>query len=233
MKKINNLHEIETFRNRHDVFADRHDAGRVLAAMLAEDFEAKSNLLVLAIPSGGVPVGLEVAGRLGCDFDFLIVRKLQIPGNTEAGFGAMSLDGKVYFNDEMLDWLNLDERQIEEEIGIVNKELQIRNALFRQGKPFPEVEGMTVLLVDDGLASGYTMLTAADTLREKGAARIVVAIPTAPLSSIERLADEVDDIYCLQVQDFTPFAVANAYRHWRDLSREEVVEMLDLDILRS
>lgn len=233
MKKISNLHEIEEFRNRHDVFADRHDAGRKLADMLAGDFGTKSDLLVLAIPSGGVPVGLEVAGRLGCDFDCLIVRKLQIPGNTEAGFGAMSLDGKVYFNEQMLGWLNLDERQIEEEIGVVNRELEIRNALFRQGRPFPEVEGMTVLLVDDGLASGYTMLTAAGTLREKGAAGIVVAIPTAPLSSIERLAHEVDDIYCLQVQDFTPFAVANAYRHWRDLSREEVAEMLGLEPLRS
>ncbi|HSH12796.1 MAG TPA: phosphoribosyltransferase family protein, partial [Desulfurivibrionaceae bacterium] len=157
----------------------------------------------------------------------VIVRKLQIPGNTEAGFGAMGPDGKLFLNDELLRHLRLTEAQVEAQAAIVREELHRRNRLFRNNRPPPEVAGKTVIIADDGLASGYTMLAAATWLREGKAARLVMAVPTALLDSLEKVGQLADEIYCANVLDFWPFAVANAYRHWRDLSRQEIVKLIN------
>jgi putative phosphoribosyl transferase len=220
------LHEIKIFRNKHEVFADRHDAGLILAEMLAPQYAGIDNGILLAIPSGGVPLGIEIARRLLIPHDLMLVRKLQVPGNTEAGFGAMGLDGKLFLNEDMLRHLRLTDEQIEKQAAIVREELAQRNTFFRENRALPDLQGRTVILTDDGLASGYTMLAAASAVREHGAARTVVAVPTGLLDSLEKIAPLVDEIFCANVVDYWPFAVANAYRHWYDLSRQEVVELL-------
>lgn len=213
-------------RNRHRIYDDREDAGACLAAMLSHQ-KKQPETIILAIPSGGVPVGLEIQHRLAIPMDLLITRKLQIPGNTEAGFGAMTLGGQVFYNHELLARLHLAEAEIEEEKEKVHRELKRRNKLYRQSRELPDLAGLTTIIVDDGLASGFTMMAALSMVRELQTARIIVAIPTAPLSSIERILDEADEIYCPHIQDYGSFAVAAAYRYWRDLESSEVVAMLD------
>jgi putative phosphoribosyl transferase len=220
------LHEREEFRDKHLLFGDRIHAGEVLSEMLAPIYQSRPDVLVMAIPSGGVPVGLEISRRLSLGFDMIIVRKLQIPGNTEAGFGALSLGGRVYLNEHLLARLGLDRDRIEEQIGVVRAELETRNRLFRKGRPLPELSGTKVILCDDGLASGYTMLAAAGMAAEKGATRITVAVPTAPMSSIRLISPVVDEIWCASIQTHGPFAVANAYTRWHDLDQQEVIGML-------
>lgn len=213
------------FRNRHQVFADRNDGGRFLASML-QKYKNLADALILAIPSGGVPVGLEISRELALPMDLIITRKLQIPGNTEAGFGAMTMDGKAFLNRDLLALLRLSEEEIEAQKKEVRQELARRNARFRNNRDLPDLTGRTVIMVDDGLASGYTMMAAIAMLKNQGGDRIVVAIPTSPLSSIRHLQKDVEQIYCPNVQDAGPFAVASAYRHWRDLEATEVDEML-------
>jgi putative phosphoribosyl transferase len=220
------LHEVEEYRDKHRLFQDRAPAGEVLARMLAQDYGSRPDVLVMAIPSGGVPVGLEISRRLRLDFDMIIVRKLQIPGNTEAGFGALSMEGRLFLNEALLARLDLRREEVEEQIGIVRSELETRNSQLRDGRPLPDLTGKTVILADDGLASGYTMLAAAGTVSEKGATRVAVAVPTAPMSSIKLISPMVDEIWCVNVQSHGPFAVANAYVHWHDLDLREVIESL-------
>lgn len=221
------LHEITPYRNKHWLFADRHEAGQILAEMLAPEYASLDNGIVLAIPSGGVPLGIEIARRLLLPRDLLIVRKLQIPGNTEAGFGAMGLDGKRFLNAELLRHLRLSNEQIEGQAALLREELAERNRLFRGGRPPPDLAGKAAILTDDGLASGSTMMAAADSARRLGAVRIVVAVPTGLLDSIEKVGPLVEEVYCANVLDYWPFAVANAYRRWHDLSRQEVLALLE------
>jgi putative phosphoribosyl transferase len=220
------VREIEKLRNRTHVFRDRLHAGEVLGQMLASEYEDTEGLIVLAIPSGGVPVGLKVSARLACLMDLTIVRKLQIPGNTEAGFGAMTLDGSLFLNERLLSDLELTPTQIEVESQRVRSELAERNALFRKGNPPQNVTGKTVILVDDGLASGYTMMAAVYATEKKRAKRTVVAVPTAPMTAIHKLESGVDAIYCPNIREGLQFSVAGAYKNWHDLSRQEVVDLL-------
>lgn len=220
------LHEIGELRNRPYVFRDRSHAGKTLAVMLSPDYGRVKNLLVLAIPSGGVPVAVELSGSLDCPMDLLIVRKLQIPGNPEAGFGAMTMDGAVFMNEPLLAELRLTRDQIEEQKRKVKGELENRNDLFRKGRHFPLLDNRTVILVDDGLASGYTMTASIHEVKSKNAFRIIVAVPTAPLSSIHGIGDLVDDIYCPNVREGPFFAVAGAYEDWYDLDHGEVMRLL-------
>jgi predicted phosphoribosyltransferase len=220
--------EKAAYRNRSGLFTDRFQAGSELAELLAPDLAGLEQGLVLAIPSGGVPIGLQLSRRLDLPLDVFIVRKPQIPGNTEAGFGAVTLDGDVLLNQELLSRLGLGQKEIQAEIARVTRELQERNRVFRGGKPHPDVCGKTVILADDGLASGYTMLAAAKAVRSRQASRVIVAVPTAPLSSVQRALEVADAVYSLHIQDRGgSFAVASAYTGWRDLSREEVAAMLD------
>ena len=207
------------------VYRNRDDAGEHLAGAL-EQFRG-TDAFVLAIPSGGVPVGLVVASRLGLPFDLLIIRKIPVPGNTESGFGAVSLEGDMVLNDPMVRMLRLSPSEIEELAESVHEELRTRNSIFREGRPWPAVRGRTVIIVDDGLASGYTMITAARMVQRSSPSRIVAAVPTASASTIELLAPDVDLIVCPNVRTGYSFAVADAYQNWYDLDREEVLNLLE------
>jgi len=220
------VHEVETLRNRRRVFRDRFHAGEILGQMLAPEYENGQELIVLAIPSGGVPVGVKVSERLGCPMDLMIVRKLQIPGNTEAGFGAMTLDGSLFLNERLLSDLALTPSQIEAESQRVKSELAERNAFFRKGKPPQDVTGRTVIIVDDGLASGYTMKASIYEAEMKRATRIIVAIPTSPMTAIHKLESSVEAVYCPNIREGVRFSVAGAYENWYDLNRQEVMALL-------
>lgn len=222
------LKENTQLKEQHHVFFSREEAGVQLAEMAGERWHTRENAMVLAIPSGGVPVGLVMARELQLPLDLAIVRKLQIPGNTEAGFGAMTLDGRMFLNEGLMRHLDLGEQDVQAQRSIVAEELKRRNELFRKGRPLPDFSDKAVLVADDGLASGYSMLAAVHMLRDKGAAEVAVALPTAPLRSLRALEGVVDAIYCANLHSSPgPFAVANAYKHWRDLDAAEVVAMLE------
>jgi len=221
------IHEIEDFKNRNYVLTNRFEAGKILGLMLKPKYDHIEDGIILAIPSGGVPVGIKVKEILGLPLDLMIVRKLQIPGNREAGFGAMTLDGMVFYNKILLAELQLSQAQIDAEKKRVSEELEKRNLLFRGGRPLPDLTGKKVILVDDGLASGFTMLASIAMVKKVKASEIIMAVPTAPQGTIRRVLPEVDEVYIPNIRNTRFFAVAEAYQNWYDLSKEEVLEILN------
>jgi len=207
------------------IFENRQDAGRQLAEKLTEYNE--QSVIVLAIPNGGVPVALEVAGALKADLDLVISRKIPIPLNPEAGFGAIADDGTIILNEIVVKSIGLSRQQIEYEASKVRAEIKQRSLLYRGNRPLVSVNGRIVILIDDGLASGFTMMAAVESVRRRRPREIVVAVPTASaiaLKQVERVADKV--VTC--VTGFMPrFAVADFYRHWYDLGDDEVVRYLN------
>jgi len=218
------LMENETLRNRVRVFVDRNDAGHQLAARLRTCTSPDS--LVLAIPSGGVPVGLEIAEALALDFDLVLVRKVQIPWNTEAGFGAVNLDADLFINEHLLSQLNLSDDQVEAQVKAAMASIEQRNRRFRQNIPFPDIAARNIILADDGLASGYTMRAAIAFLKKRKPASITLAVPTGSADTVKMLLREVDSICCLNIRETYPYAVASAYRNWFDLDDESVISLI-------
>lgn len=216
--------EVPELRDRIGVFRDRTHAGEVLAGMLAEVLSPSS--LVLAIPAGGVPVGVEVARRLGLEFELAVVSKILIPGTTEAGYGAVAFDGTVRLNEPLVAALGLTEASVEEGIAATRERVARRVQHLRHGRPFPDLRNVAVVLVDDGLASGFTMRVAVEALRAGGAGEVVVAVPTGHLDAVRRLSPLVETLCCANVRGGRSFAVADAYRSWRDVSEAEVQRIL-------
>ena len=205
------------------MFRDRAESGRELLKHL-EKYRGRK-LIVLAIPSGGLPVAAEIAKGLEAVLDIVIVRKLQTPQNPEAGFGALSLNGEVILNTDLAADLVLTEGQIDQAKVNAMKEGRSRERALRGGRPSPEVGGMGVILVDDGLASGYTMLAAVRKLKASHPEFIVVAVPTGSDRSVALVAKEVDEVICLNIRGM-PFAVADAFRNWYDVDEQEAVRIL-------
>jgi len=207
-----------------DIFQDRIDAGKQLAKHLLAYVDKAA--VVLAIPRGGVPVGFEVASRLKAEFDVIIPRKLPIPWNPEAGFGAITADGTMVLNDPMVNSLGLTDEEIEQVAEEVRQEVIRRTQEYRGDRPPPNVEGRPVILVDDGLASGYTMLAAIESVKKWSPSIIVVAVPVAPKGAARLVKHSADKLIVLITSEHLPFAVANYYIKWRDLSDEEVISYL-------
>ena len=213
------------YREQRFVFSDRRDAGRQLGEYIRLHLEYPSPVVV-AIPAGGIPVGKGVALALGAPFELAIVRKIQIPGNTEAGFGAVTWDGKVLINERLRAALGLSQGEVDAAVALTKKNVRERIGRYTRGRPFPDLSGKTAILVDDGLASGFTMLAAIKSIRTSGPAWVVVAVPTASASSAERVAAEVDQLICLNIRSSQRYAVAEAYEHWSDLDDREVMKEL-------
>jgi putative phosphoribosyl transferase len=213
-------------RNRVHVFEDRLHAGRLLAEKLRE-YEEKERFYVLAIPAGGVQVALVIAKRLKLPLDLVVTRKLHVPWNKEAGFGAVSRDGTVFLNEPLVASLGLTSKDIERCVATEKEIVQKRIMLFRGDRPFPDLKNKTVIIVDDGLASGFSMLATVEAIKRKHAEEIVVAVPTAPISAIKRLRPHAGKIVCLNVRSGQFFAVADPYRVWYDLEDEDVIEILE------
>jgi len=202
----------------------RVHAGELLASKL-KPYVGKDSI-VLAIPSGGVPIGSTLAKELGLQMDLIIVRKLPIPYNTEAGFGSMSWNGEVKLNEKLVEQLQLSDPEIDSIIRDVKSELDKRMEIFRGNRPFPELKNKTAIIVDDGLASGYTLLAAISSVKRLSPARIIVAVPTASKNAVDLLAPYVDEIFCLNIRETKIFAVADAYQEWHDLTQQEVLKLL-------
>jgi putative phosphoribosyl transferase len=216
--------EDKDLRNKTFVFQDREDAGRKLSVFLSDYKDAKS--IVLAIPAGGVAVAKEIKDALSLSLDLLIVRKIQIPWNPEAGFGAVNLDGYVIFNEDLLHHLGLTERVISSQLEKTREILKKRNLLFRGGEDFPSLKDKSVILVDDGLASGYTMLVAIEYVKKRNPSKIVIAVPTGSHKTVRKISPFADVLCCLNIREDYPYAVAEAYRNWYDVSDEEVLRIM-------
>ncbi len=217
-----------SLRNKLHIFEERSEAGR----LLGEKLKGYRNCggIVLGIPSGGVPVAKETASALNLSLDLMIVRKLQIPGNPEAGFGAMTLDGEIILNQPLVDLFGITEDQIRRQEEYTFEVIKRRNRVFRKGRPVPALKDRIVILVDDGLASGYTMLAAVRFVKRDKPRRLIVAVPTAPGRTVDFILPEVDELVCPNVRYGSSFAVADAYKNWYDLSDEEVLSILSWQV---
>src|SRR5256885_11959564 len=182
------------------IFRDRTDAGRKLAARL-KHYADRKDLLVLALPRGGVPVAYEVAKELNAPLDVFLVRKLGVPGHEELAMGAIASGGVRVINDELVRALRIPDYMIEAIVVKEQQELARRARLYRGNRPPPDVRGRTVILVDDGLATGATMHAAVKALRQQQPGRIVVAVPTASPEICEELRAEVDEVICAITPD--------------------------------
>ena len=223
-KELKNVVEIPELRNLTNIFNSREHAGIILADMMV-DYKGTDSI-VFGIPAGGVPVAAPMASFLNLILDVAVVSKITLPWNTEAGYGAVAFDGTVKLNQGVLQQIGLTDDQINSGIEKASIKVNRRFKEFRGVKPFPDLKKHTAILVDDGIASGFTMLVAVEALQKTGADKVVVAVPTAHLQSLERVAPEVDKIFCANIRDGWGFAVADAYQNWYDVNEEEVNEIL-------
>src|SRR5258705_5837104 len=206
-------------------FRDRVEAGLLLGEAVAGRIRDRTNVLVLALRRGGVPVGYEVARALGAPLDVFVVRKLGVPGHDELAMGAVATGGVRVLNEDVVRALGIPDYVIDAVAAWEERELERRERVYRGDRPPPEVRGRTVILVDDGLATGATMHAAVQALRRRQPARIVVAVPTAAPETCEALRPEVDEIVCAVTPE--PFyAVGLWYENFSQTTDEEVRELL-------
>jgi predicted phosphoribosyltransferase len=207
------------------IFHNRTSAGRALARRL-RPYANRPDVLVLALPRGGVPVAYEVARALGAPLDVFLVRKLGVPGQEELAMGAIATGGVRVLNDEVVTALQIPDEVIGSVAEEEWRELERRERAYRDDRPLPQVRGRTVILIDDGLATGTTMRAAVAALRQQGPARIVVAVPVAAASSCEDLGELVDEVVCLQTPE--PFyAVGSWYEDFTQTTDDEVHALLE------
>lgn len=205
-------------------FRDRAEAGRILAERLVE-YAGRDDVVVLALPRGGVPVGFEVARELGLPLDVFLVRKLGVPGREELAFGAIASGGATVLNEEVMASLGIGGETVDAVARREQKELERREEAYRGTRAPPDVAGKVVLLVDDGLATGASMRAAVKALRQLGPERIVVAVPTAARQTCEGFRPEVDDIVCAMTPE--PFlAVGMWYEDFSETTDEDVRAIL-------
>jgi len=206
------------------LFRDRREAGRLLAAKLTA-YANRPDVIVLALPRGGVPVADEVARALGAPLDVFVVRKLGVPGSEELAMGAVATGGVRVLNDQLVNRLGIPDHLIDAVAVREGQELARRERLYRGGRPLLDVRDRTVILVDDGLATGATMHAAIAALRQLHPARIVVAVPTASPETCEEMRAEVDDVICAITPE--PFqAVGRWYQDFAQTTDEEVQDLL-------
>jgi putative phosphoribosyl transferase len=206
-------------------YRDRTEAGRVLAQELINN-QFDTHPLVLAIPNGGIAVGVEIAKSLDAELDAIIVRKLQVPGNPEAGFGALTSQGSLLLNERLVRRIGLRQMQIDMVVKQTQEQIDRRKADYRDLVGIIDPSKKDVILVDDGIASGYTMKAAIESVRTFSPKSIIVAAPTASRSAARLIGDEVRHLICPRIESGFIFAVANAYKNWYDVPDSEVVDIL-------
>jgi putative phosphoribosyl transferase len=205
-------------------FRNRQDAGRRLAAALAE-YTQRPATLVLALPRGGVPVAHEVAQELRLPLDVWIVRKLGVPGHEELAMGAIALGDQQFLDEALLAYLRIPEAAVQEVLARETLELQRRNRLYRDGRPLPQLADRSVILIDDGLATGASMRVAVEALRHAGAHEIIVAVPVGPADTCRELAALADRVVCVEQPE--PFrGVGLWYEDFTQTSDAEVKALL-------
>jgi predicted phosphoribosyltransferase len=205
-------------------FSNRREAGRLLATKLGA-YANRNDVIVLALPRGGVPVAYEVAVALSAPLDVFVVRKLGVPGHEELAMGAVASGGIRVLNDDVVGMLRIPDHIIDAVARNELQELDRRERLYRDARPQPSVKGKTVILIDDGLATGATMLAAIEALRQLGPGRVVVAVPTAASETCEEMRKKADDVICAITPE--PFyAVGVWYRDFSQTSDEEVRDLM-------
>jgi putative phosphoribosyl transferase len=219
-------------------YESRYQAGKILAKFVIErqslPYERERNgsdILALAIPNGGIPVAEGFCNVLSIKYDIMIVRKLKIPYNPEAGFGSITPDGSVFFNQDLLSRLNLSEKDIDDAIRQTKKEITERMKLYHKDSYPPEfflnmIKDKTIFFIDDGLASGFTMLAAVSMVTKYQPLKMYIAIPTAPYHTVQILNGKVDTTFCPDIRKGQFFAVANAYKNWYDVPETEAIHIL-------
>lgn len=205
------------------VFQNRQEAGIQLAASL-QKYRGRENLLVLALPRGGVTVGYEVARELGCPLDVLIVRKIGCPGNPELAAGAVSETGTRVLNEDVISMQRISQEYLDGETERQRLEITRRLTAYRGGESIGSLAGQTIILVDDGVATGATMKAAVATLQREGLAKLVVAVPVAPPDTAREIAPTVDEWVCLD----TPAGFAAVGQFYRDFTQVEDAEVVAL-----
>jgi predicted phosphoribosyltransferase len=207
------------------IFADRRDAGRLLSEQLTA-YAGRSDVIVLGLPRGGVPVAYEIARRIRAPLDILVVRKLGVPGHRELAMGAIASGGIEVVDEQTVEHFGISPRELESVVASERAELVRRERVFRIGRPVLDVAGKTAILVDDGLATGATMAAAVDAVRTRKPARIVVAIPIAPPSACENLGFRADEVICLSMPARMR-AIGLWYEDFTQTTDAEVRELLE------
>jgi putative phosphoribosyl transferase len=206
------------------IFENRYDAGRQLAEKLSA--YAGKSVIVLGIPNGGVAVALSVALALNGDLDLVISRKIPLPLSPEGGFGSITDDGTTILNEEAVRQAGLSQQQINYQVSQVRANIRNRSLLYHGDKPPLAIAGRTVIIVDDGLASGYTMRAAIESLRHRRPEGIVAAVPVGPEHAVAELKKVADRVVTCAVGHEPVFYVADYYRHWHDITDDEVLHCL-------
>jgi putative phosphoribosyl transferase len=207
------------------VFQDRAEAGRLLADRLA-GYARSPDVVVLALPRGGVPVGFQVARSLGAPLDVLSVRKLGVPGREELAMGAIAGDGTRVVNRRVVRELGISENKLQAVAAAERQELERRERTYRDQRPPPDLTGKVVIVVDDGLATGATMRAAVAAIRRQRPARVVVTVPVAAASTCRELRQDADEVVCITAPTLF-LAVGQAYRDFAQTTDEEVRALLD------
>ena len=207
------------------LFENRHDAGRQLAAELRGYLGQP--VVILAIPNGGVPVALEVASAFKTDFDLIVSRKIPMPLEPEAGLGAVVDDGTIILNEEAVRRAGLSRQQIEYEASKVRAEIKQRIIRYKGERPPIRVSGKMVIIIDDGLASGFTMMAAVESVRHRRAKEIVAAVPAASALALKELEKVADKAVTCATGYMPKFYVSDFYRYWHELSDDDIVRYLD------
>ncbi len=221
-------------------YETRFQAGQILAGLINKEDSSiydhikssPKNFFCFAIPNGGVPVSEGFCNSLNLNYDVLIVRKIKIPWNTEAGFGSITTDGTVLINQPLFDQLNLTEKQLNNSIELTKQEIKDRLQFYNKESNLEEiykenVSGKHVFMLDDGLASGFTMLAAIKMVKKYNPEKILIAVPTAPLNTVKRIKNEVHKTFCPNIRNVWRFAVAEAYKRWYDVPESEVLEIIN------
>jgi predicted phosphoribosyltransferase len=208
------------------MFRNRTDAGRRLADLL-DDHDVRADV-VLAIPRGGLPVGRAVADGLGVPLDVVAARKIGAPWNPELAVGAVASDGTVWLNESMLDDLDVSESYLEERTDVEHDAAREKVERYRADRPPLELDGKTVVIVDDGVATGATTIACIRQVRDAGAERVILAVPVAPPDTVERLRREADEVVCVETPPHFG-AVGQFYDSFRQVSDEEAMTYLDDD----
>jgi len=205
-------------------FPDRIEAGRLLAEEL-EKYADRDDVIVLGLPRGGVPVANEVATRLRAPLDVFIVRKLGVPGFEELAAGAIASGGVRVLNEDVMRAIPHADQAIEAVTARETTELQRREQIYREGRPAPDLRDRIAILVDDGLATGATMRAAVKALRQRGAAKIVVAVPVGPPDTCHEIEEQADETVCLSMPEFFQ-AVGQYYEDFSQTTDEDVRQLL-------
>lgn len=206
------------------MFRDRREAGNVLAELLPA-YRNRNDVLVLALPRGGVPVAYEVATAIGAPLDVFVVRKLGVPWHRELAMGAIASSGVRVLNEDVIRSLRISDDVIDEVTEVESQELERREAAYRDDRPRPELSGKVVILVDDGLATGSTMRAAVLAVRRFGPARVVVAVPVGASDTCRELGELADEVVCAETPD-PLFGVGTWYEDFSQTTDDEVRELL-------